>query len=88
MAKVTELGFEVVPGITIPWNWLDGVICGLIAKGDAEILTDPTVAKLDNALQTLVDNTTFEFDNAGKEKLQQAFTMSMVKRFMPELLNP
>lgn len=89
MVKVTELGMEVFPGITIPWSLLDSFLCGLIEKGDANILTDPTVEKLDAALETLVQNTSFEFDNVGKAKLEKAFTMSMVKKFMPELLpNP
>ena len=32
MAKVTELGVEVFPGITIPWDWLDGIICGVLMR--------------------------------------------------------
>jgi len=89
MAKVTELGMEVFPGFTIPWSWLDGILCGIIEKGDAEVLTDPAVENLDTALQRIVDNTTFKFDNVGKAKLEKAFTLSMVKKFMPELLpNP
>lgn len=89
MAKITELGMEVFPGITIPWSLLDSFLCSLIEKGDAEVLTDPAVIKLDEALQKLVDNTSFKFDNVGKAKLEKAFTLSMVKKFMPELLpNP
>jgi len=89
MAKINEKGMEVFPGITIPWDWVDAFICGLIAKGDAEVITDPVIEKLDVALQKLVDNTDFKFDNAGKLKLEKAFTMSMIKRFVPELLpNP
>ncbi|MBA7586483.1 hypothetical protein ES708_28485 [subsurface metagenome] len=89
MAKVTELGIEVFPGFTVPWDWLDGMLCNLIEKGDAEVITDPAVGKLDVALQKIVDNTDFKFDNVGKAKLEKAFTLSAVKRFMPELLpNP
>ena len=87
MSKVTGTGIEVFPGFSIPWNWFDGVICNLIEKGDAETLTDPAVATLDDNLQKIVDNTTFKFDNVGKAKLEEAFTMSMVKRFKPELLS-
>jgi len=86
MAKLTEIGLEIAPGITIPWDWLDTIICGLIEKGDAEVITDPAVEKLDDSLQKIVDDTDFKFDNAGKKKLEEAFTMSMVKRFKPELL--
>ena len=85
MAKVTEIGIEIVPGISIPWDWVDSFICGLIEKGNAGVLTDPAVTKLDEALQKLVDNTSFKFDNVGKAKLEKAFTLSMVKKFMPEL---
>ena len=86
--ELKEKGLEVFRGFTIPWAWVDGIICGIIEKGDAEILTDPAVAKLDESLQKIVDNTSFQFDNVGKTKLEKAFTMSMVKKFMPELLNP
>ena len=89
MAEITEVGLEIVPGINIPWDWVDSFICGLIEKGDAEVLTDPAVTKLDEVLQKLVDNTVFKFDNVGKAKLEKAFTLSMIKKFMPELLpNP
>lgn len=89
MAKVTELGVEVFPGFNIPWSWLDGILCGLIEKGDAEVLTEPAVGKLDDALETIVQNTTFKFDNIGKAKLLKALTISMVKKYSPELLpNP
>lgn len=89
MAKVTEIGLEIFPGFTIPWDWVDGILCGLIEKGDAEVITDPAIEKLDIALQKIVDNTDFKFDNVGKAKLEKAFTLSAVKRFMPELLpNP
>ena len=89
MAKITEVGLEIVSGINIPWDWVDSFICGLIEKGDAEVLTDPAVTKLDEVLQKLVDNTVFKFDNVGKAKLEKAFTLSMIKKFMPELLpNP
>lgn len=84
--KVKELGIEFL-GFTIPWSWLDSILCGLIEKGDAGVLTDTAVEKLDAKLQEIVDNTTFKFDNVGKAKLEKAFTLSMVKKFMPEL-NP
>ena len=87
MAEITEKGISVF-GITLSWDWADTIICGLIKKGDAETLTDPIVETLDTKLQTIVDNTSFAFDNEGKLKLEKAFTMSMVKKFMPELLNP
>jgi len=87
--KLTETGMEIFPGFTIPWDWVDGVICNVIEKADATVLTDPAVEKLDAALQKIVDNTTVKFDNAGKTKLCKAFTLSMVKKYSPELLpNP
>jgi hypothetical protein len=84
--KITETGLEVFPGISIPWDWVDGMICGLIEKGNANLLTDPAVEKLDTALQKVVDNTSFQFDNVGKVKLLKALTLSMVKKYSPELL--
>lgn len=88
--ELKEKGLEVIKGITIPWAWAaDDIICGIIEKGDAEVLTGPAIATLDNKLQEIVDNTKFKFDNVGKAKLEKAFTMSAVKKFMPELLaNP
>lgn len=86
MVKVTEVGMEVFPGITIPWDLVDGFICGIIEKGNAEVLTEPVINTLDAKLQEVVDNTSIKFDNVGKTKLEKAFTMSMVKKFMPELL--
>lgn len=89
MVKVTEVGLEVAPGINIPWAWVDKFLSELIEKADAGVLTDPAIANLDNILQKLVDNTKIKFDNVGKAKLEKAFTLSAVKRFMPELLpNP
>lgn len=88
MVKTTKVGMEVFPGITIRWQWIDGILCGIIEKVDAGVGTDLAVGKLDDALQKFVDNTEMEFDNAGKVKLEKAFTLSMVKRFMPELLPP
>ena len=89
MVEIKEKGLEVFKGFTIPWSWADGIICGIIEKGDAEVLTDPAVIAIDVKLQEFVDNTKFKFDNVGKAKLERAFTMSMVKKFMPELLpNP
>ena len=61
MVKVTEVGMEVFPGITIPWDLVDGFICGIIEGGNAEVLTDPAVATLDTKLQEIVDNTFFQF---------------------------
>lgn len=84
--ELKDKGLEVFKGITIPWDWADGIICGIIEKGNAEALTDPAVEMLDSKLQGVVDNTKFKFDNVGKAKLEKAFTMSMVKKFMPELL--
>ncbi len=86
MVELKDKGIEVFRGFTVPWDWIDGFVIGLITKADAGLLTDPVVEKLDDALQNVVDNTKFKFDNAGKVKLQKAFTMSMVKKFMPELL--
>jgi len=89
MSKFTELGIEIAPGITIPWGWVDGILCGIINKGDASVLTDPAVEKLDEALENLVQNTSFQFDNVGKVKLLKALTLSMVKKYQPDLLpNP
>lgn len=86
MAEFKDKGIEIFRGFTIPWGWIDGIICGLIEKGDAEVLTDMAVGKADAKLQEIVDNTSFKFDNVGKVKLEKAFTLSMVKKFMPELL--
>jgi len=88
MVELKEKGIEVFRGFTIPWDWIDGIICGLIEKGDAELLTDAAIERLDEKLQEIVENTSFKFDNVGKAKLEKAFTLSMVKRFMPELLEP
>ena len=89
MILAKESGIEIVPGITIPWEWVDGIICGLIEKGDANLLTEPVVEKLDSALESVVQNTKFLFDNVGKAKLLKALTLSMVKKYTPELLpNP
>ena len=88
MTELTEKGVKLF-GFTIPWEWVDGIICGVIKKGDAETITEPIVENLDAKLQEIVDNTKIRFDNEGKAKLEKAFTMSMVKKFMPELLqNP
>ena len=89
MAKITEKGFELATGISIPWDWIDGIICGLIEKGNAELLTKPAIEKLDAALEKVVQNTSFQFDNVGKAKLLKALTKSMVEKYLPELLpNP
>lgn len=88
MVVMKDSGVEVVPGITIPWGWFDGIICGVIESGEAGINAAAVVAvtKLDDALQKIVDNNDFRFDNLGKEKLEAAFTLAMVRRFMPDLL--
>lgn len=86
MAEFKDKGIEIFRGFTIPWDWVDGFVIGLIEKADASLITDPAVEKLDDVLQGVVDNTDFKFDNAGKAKLEKAFTLSMVKKFMPELL--
>lgn len=86
MVKVTEVGLEIAPGINVPWGWVDKFLSDLIEKADAGVLTDPAVTNIDNTLQKLVDNTAIKFDNVGKTKLEKAFTLSMVKKFMPELL--
>ena len=85
-AKITEKGVEVFPGINIPWDWVDGMLCGLIEKGDASVITDPAVKKLDDALEKIVQDTSFKFDNVGKGKLLKALTLSMVEKYSPELL--
>jgi hypothetical protein len=86
--KAKELGIEFL-GFTIPWSWFDDIICNVIEKGDAIVLTDPVVGYLDAELQKVVDNTAVKFDNVGKIKLTKAFTLSMVKKYSPELLpNP
>ncbi|MDP2365162.1 MAG: hypothetical protein Q8M94_15515, partial [Ignavibacteria bacterium] len=72
--KVEELGIKFL-GFTIPWDWFDGIICNVIEKADATILTDPLVKKLDAALENIVDNTSVQFDNVGKAKLAKAFTL-------------
>jgi len=86
VAKITEKGVEVFPGINIPWDWVDGMLCGLIEKGDASVITDPAVKKLDDALEKIVQDTSFKFDNVGKAKLLKALTLSMVEKYSPELL--
>lgn len=86
MVEVNEKGVQIFRGFTVPWEWVDGMICGIIEKGDAEVITDPAVVALDVKLQEFVDNTKVKFDNVGKLKLEKALTMSMVKRFTPELL--
>lgn len=83
--KTEELGIKFL-GFTIPWDWFDGIVCNVIEKADATVLTDPVVEKLDAALQKLVDKTEVQFDNAGKTKLLKALTLSMVKKYSPELL--
>ena len=89
--KIKDTGIEVVPGITIPWDWFDGILCSVIAKGEDSInaLIDNGVDKLETALQALVDNNAVQFDNVGKDLLCKALTLAFVKRYMPELLpNP
>jgi len=89
--QTTNVGIEVFPGFTIKWEWVDGILCGIIEKGEAGIndLAEKGVNKLDDGLQGLVDNNNLQFDNVGKEKISKAFTLAMVKRFMPELMpNP
>ena len=83
-----ESGMEVFPGFTIKWEWIDGILCGIIEKGEAGIndLAEKGVNKLDDSLQALVDNNALQFDNVGKDKIDKAFTLAMVKRHMPELL--
>ena len=88
MVEIKEKGIEVFRGFTIPWEWIDSFAIGLIEKGEEAIgtLTDTAVGKLDDVLQGVVDNTKFKFDNVGKEKVEKALTLSMVKKHMPELL--
>ena len=90
-AKITDKGIEVVPGINIPWDWFDGILCGIIAKGKDSIdaLVDSGVVKVETVLQALVDNNDVQFDNVGKDLLCKALTIAFVKQYMPELLpNP
>ena len=84
--KAKELGIEFL-GFNIPWSFIDSILCNLIEKGDAEVITKPMVDQLDAILQKFVDSTSVQFDNVGKAKLLKAFTLSMVKKYMPEL-NP
>ncbi len=90
MPELKEKGIELFKGFTIPWDWVDGIVIGVIDKGDEAIkdLADKAVVTVDDVLQTLVDKTTCKFDNHGKGKVAEAFTLAMVKKFMPELLNP
>jgi len=83
---ITKEGLELAPGFSIPWMLVDGFICDIIEKGDAEALTSPAVLFLDGQLETLVQKTEFKFDNVGKQKLLRALTVSMVKKYTPELL--
>lgn len=89
MVVYKDAGIEVVPGIIIPWNWFDGILCSVIAKGEDGInaLIDNGVGKLEAALQSLVDNNTVQFDNVGKDLLCKALTLAFVKRYMPKLLS-
>jgi len=86
--KTTEKGLEVFPGITIPWDWIDGILCNVIEKGEAQVqvLVDGGVGKMEAALQALVDNNSLKFDNVGKDVLCRVVTLAFVKRYMPELL--
>jgi len=90
MPEIKEKGIEIFKGFTIPWDWIDGFAIGLIDKGGEAIedLAEKSVATVDDVLQALVDKTVCKFDNHGKEKVAKAFTLAMVKKFMPELLNP
>ena len=91
MVVMKDAGIEVVPGITIPWEWFDGILCNIIAQGEDGInsLVNTGVDKLEVALQSLVDNNTVQFDNVGKDLLCKAITLAFVKHYMPELLpNP
>jgi len=89
--KLTEKGLELVTGISIPWTWFDGILIGLIEKGEDAIgdLITNKIAQGDEILQALVDNNNVLFDNVGKDMLCKATTIAFVKRYMPELLpNP
>jgi len=89
--KLTEKGLELVTGISIPWTWFDGILIGLIEKGEDAIgdLITNKIAQGDEILQALVDNNNVLFDNVGKDMLCKAITIAFVKRYMPELLpNP
>jgi len=88
MVVYKDKGMEIVPGIVIPWNFFDGILCGIIEKGEEGINTviGDGIDKVENALQALVDNNTVQFDNVGKAKLGKAVTLAMVKIYMPELL--
>ena len=88
MVVYKDKGIEVVPGITIPWEWFDGILCGIIAKGEDSInaLIDKGIGNIDVALETLVNNNSVEFDNVGKDVLCKAVTLAFVVRYMPELL--
>jgi len=86
--KTTKVGMEVFPGFTIKWQWIDGILCGIIEKGEDGInaLAVTGVNKLDGTLQLFVDKNELQFDNVGKDVLCKAITLAFVKRYMPELL--
>ena len=88
MVVYKDKGMEIFPGIVIPWDFFDGILCGIIEKGEEGIkaLIDGGVGKLDDGMQRLVDNNTVQFDNVGKDILCKAVTLAFVKRYMPELL--
>jgi len=88
VVKTTDKGVEVFPGITIPWDFFDGLLCGIIEKGEEgiKVLVDGGVDKMEGALQALVDNNSLKFDNVGKKVVCKAVTLAFVKRYMPELL--
>ena len=88
MVVYKDKGMELLPGIVIPWDFFDGILCGIIEKGEEGIKTliDGGVGKLDDGMQRLVDNNTVQFDNVGKDILCKAVTLAFVKRYMPELL--
>lgn len=88
MVVMKDSGLEIAPGIEIPWEWVDGILCGIIEKGEDKIneLSVTYVGKLDDTLQAFVDNNKLKFDNVGKDTLCKALTLGFVKRYMPELL--
>lgn len=75
-------------GFSIPWALIDSLIISALNSNEDRIEegTDFLVGLIDDKEEEFVNNTTFKFDNVGKEKVNKAWTKSMVKRYMPELL--
>jgi len=75
-------------GINIPWALIDSLVISALNSNEDRIGegTDFLVGLIDDKEEEFVNRTEFKFDNVTKEKVNRAWTKSMVKRYMPELL--